>query len=245
MSGWPKATPRELSPLLIGAVAALVGWAFPCAADWTAAAYIGAVHTRPAVVMITQPAELTTLTFPGVRFRSESFDSPLYYGYRIGRSVPGTRTLFIEAEFIHAKAFAESQTAAAGSGTRDGAAVRAVAFGDLIRRLAMSHGMNFILLNAAVRYPLGGRLGLTGRAGAGPMLPHGETQVRGVQRDGYEWGGLGIQAAVGVEVRVWQRALAIVEYKLTRADTEISIDKGKASCVASSHHLTFGVGLTF
>jgi hypothetical protein len=89
-----------------------------------------------------------------------------------------------------------------------------------VQHYAMSHGMNFMLVNVVARRPLGGtasRVALTGRAGAGPMLPHAETNVGGRSREQYERAGIGFQLAGGVDVRLAGWLSAIADYKFGHA----------------------------
>lgn len=76
------------------ALALTVVWPSSSDAEWTLAAYAGAMHTIPGELRIEQPSRGTALSFPGVPFRSESWQPPIYYGYRIGRSFPRTRFIF-------------------------------------------------------------------------------------------------------------------------------------------------------
>ena len=47
---------------------------------WVVAAYLGAAHTGASDLTISQPTLGNNITFERVRFRSQSFDRPLYYG---------------------------------------------------------------------------------------------------------------------------------------------------------------------
>lgn len=214
-------------------------------AQWVLSAYAGAMHTRAADVRIEQPDAGTELVFPEVSFDSESWRSPVYYGYRLARRVPGVRWLFVEGELIHGKVYARGNTAR-GAGTRRGQPVVGLPFPAVVQRFAISHGLNFVLVNAVARQPLpGGRATLTARAGAGPMLPHPEIEVEGVAREGYELAGPGLQAGGGIEFGLWRGVSLLAEYKWTRAHPRLSIDQGTASLVTRSHHLALGLSLTF
>jgi hypothetical protein len=79
------------------------------------------------------------------------------------------------------------------------------------------------------------------RAGAGPTLPHAETTVNGQAREQYEYGGLGLHAAAGVDVRLHSRVSGAVEYKVTAAKPTITIAHGTGQTTAVSHHLSVGV----
>jgi len=218
----------------------------PSEAPWIVSAYVGTVHTESAGIQIDQPATGTSLFFPNVSFRSVSWDSPIYYGYRVAHRVPRARALYVEAELIHAKIFAETAESASGSGTRNGIAVGTVPFSSVVQRFAMSHGLNFVFINALVRHPLAAdRVMLTGRVGAGPLLPHAEIEIEHRTTEGYQLSGAGVQASAGIEMRVWRHANVLAEYKWTRARPAVEIDDGRATVTTRSHHVVMGLSLDF
>ena len=213
-------------------------------AQWIGSAYGGAAFTRPAEVRIEQPDRATSLRFARVPFAGRSLEPPVYYGYRVWRAVPRTRTLFAGAEFIHAKAFADGSRVS-GTGQYRGIAVETIAFADVVQRLGMSHGLNFVLANGGLRRPLGGRVTGTITFGAGPLLPHAELQIDGAAIEGYELGGIGTQLAIGADVRVWRGLSVLTEYKWTRAAVRLTLDSGQLDLTATSHHLVAGLSAAF
>src|SRR5919108_6461247 len=154
-------------------------------ADWTLAAYIGTAWTRSTTLTLDRGA-LGQSTFTAVPFDSHSFEGPLYYGYRGGwfrrDSIAG-----IEGEAIHLKVFA-----------------RPGALGPDVRRFSISHGLNLLFANAVLRQRVSPsrRVVATARLGAGFSVPHGESEIAGVEQQQYEVGSLALQAAGGVELRV-------------------------------------------
>jgi opacity protein-like surface antigen len=117
-----------------------------------------------------------------------------------------------------------------------------------VQRYSMSHGMNFVLVNLVARIPIAtdgsgdtSRMAFLARAGAGRMLPHGETQIAGEFVEGYEWAGLGSQLAGGLDVRLVGRLSATVEYRFSHARPEITVAEGTGRTTANAHQLTFGV----
>jgi hypothetical protein len=225
--------------LLFGANAA------PCHAEWVVAVYGGGARTSPSDLRIQQPSEGTDIVFPSVRFDGKSLESPVYYGYRVARSLPGSRRWYVEAEFIHAKVYARG-AAAAGAGSLQGEHVAGVPFPTVVQGFAMSHGLNFILFNVVLRQRvLGERLTLSARGGAGPTLPHAETEIEGERREQYELAGAAYQASGGVEVRLWRQVGAIAEYKWTGARPRLSVAGGAATLTTRSHHLAVGLAASF
>jgi hypothetical protein len=203
-------------------------------ADWVAAAFLGHHWIHASTVVVNLPERQAPLEIDNVTYRAESFTSPQYYGYRITWIPVSRHWLGVEAEFIHAKVFAKLPSSA------------------VVQRLAMSHGLNFILANVAVRRDLGSpdvtgttRIVAVLRAGVGPTLPHAESTVGGVTREQYEGGGLGLQAGGGVEMRMWRGLGALGEYKFTWATPRIGVAGGEATVPVRSHHLVGGVALRF
>ena len=225
----------------------LLGSPLRADAQLLVSAYGGAMHTRPADVKLEQPALDTALTFPEVPFRSESLDTPIYYGYRIAARIPGTRWLFVEGELIHAKLFARAEEAPPGTGRHLGGNVSAMPFTSVFDRFGVSHGMNFVLVNACVRKPFAddGRWLVTGRLGVGPMIPHPEIRIRGEGQEGYQLGGLGAQVAGGLERELFRPLSILAEYKFTLSRFDVSVPNGTVRFAARSHHLAVGLGLKF
>ena len=234
-----------MSRLLILTCLTFFACAIPCSAQWTVAVYGGAVHTPAADLTIVRPAAGMDVTFPRTPFRSRSLDAPVYYGYRVGRAL-GRGSVFIEAELIHAKAFAQIQPGATGSGLVGGREVSGVPFASVVQQFAMSHGLNFVLANVAFRQPLmHPRVALTTRVGLGPMVPHGETMIEGRRREGYQQAGIGVQTGGALELRVWRALHCVMEYKFTHARPRLSVDGGTGTATLRSHHLAAGASVLF
>jgi hypothetical protein len=175
-----------------------------------------------------------------VAFEAQSLVPPLYYGYRIGKQV-GPGWLSLEAELIHAKAYAQLGDVVGGgrSGGRD---VRAVPVTQHLQRLAMSHGLNFLLLNGVLRHRLGqSPLVVIGRAGIGAVVPHAETESAEGRVEEYQLGGPAVQAAGGMEIRLYRSLYAAAEYKYSYGRPRINIAGGDATITTRSHHATIGV----
>ena len=222
----------------------------PARADWTIGGYLGAAHTATSAVSIRQPPIDTNLVLDGVKFRGRSFESPLYYGYRVGYELHFARTLSIEAELIHGKVYAETEQEVSIRGRRNGIAVDGrEPMSRSVEALSMSHGLNLILFNVVARLPAGSsssRLQLTGRLGAGPTWPHVESTIGGVHQEQYQWGSVATQAAVGLEVRLTHGLSALGEYKFSRTRETVTVsDGGEARSLLRTHHAVFGLGYRF
>jgi len=223
----------------------------PRAADaqWYVAGYLGANQTLPAPVTIDQPVAGTALQFDDVTFEGRPFESPQYYGVRGGRLFGAKRRFGVEFEWFHPKVYAETKQPVHITGRYAGATIDTTAPMDtIVQRYSMSHGMNFMLVNAVMRMPVSdasdgfaSRVAISGRAGAGPMLPHGESQVAGEVVEQYEIAGVGYQLAGGADVRLVGSLSATVEYKFGHASPEITIDRGTGHTTANLHQIAFGL----
>ena len=210
----------------IGGCAFLVGLgvAHPARADWTAAAYLGASVTAASDLTLEQPATGRRVKWTAVPLDSRSFESPPYYGYRVGWRPSGR--IGVEAELIHLKVYA-----------RPGALEPAV------ERFSISHGLNLLLANVVWRQPLGRRARLATRAGAGVAVPHGESRVAGVDRGQYEVSSAALQGAVGPELTLSRHARAFVEYKVTTTAPAVTVAGGTIQGRYTSQHVAMGLGV--
>jgi hypothetical protein len=216
-------------------------------AEWILAVYIGTAHTLSAPLLVMQPATGTALTLSDVDYDGRSFTPPLYYGYRLS-VFPRAATFGVEAEFIHLKTYARTQRETNIVGVQNHRTVdRRGHVNDVVERLSISHGLNLILVNAAVRRTFAGQPGgapslqLTARIGAGPTVSHPESIVNGESHDGYELGAAALHAAAGIEHRISRRVAVMAEYKFTRSSQRISIARGTAESAFASHHVVAGV----
>lgn len=218
-----------------------------------AAAYVGGAHTAASSLTVSQPALSSNLTFEDVRFRSRSFDPPLYYGFRGGYFIRRMPSLGVEAEFIHLKVFSDPQQRVRVTGRRRGAALEGeLPLGEIVQQYSISHGVNLLLFNVAARRGMGrhaeapaGRLILTGRLGGGPTLPHTESSVEGQRQEQYEVGRLGWQAAGGAEFNLWRGLYLLGEYKFTRTRQRGKVSSGTAESLLRTHHGVFGLNYHF
>ena len=213
------------------------------------AGYFGAAHTETSAVSVMQPALHTDLVLDGVKFRGRSFQSPIYYGYRVSYQLPFTRAFSVEAEFVHAKVYAKTEHEVSISGRRNGMAVDGTEPMDRsVEALSISHGLNLILFNFVARLPVASsssRLQFTVRLGAGPTLPHGESTIGGRHREQYEWGAVAAQAAGGVEMRMTHGLSVLGEYKFSRTREAVAVSEGKAQALLRTHHGVIGMGYRF
>jgi hypothetical protein len=227
------------------AVAALA--ATPASAEWTFAGFLGGARTHTTSLTISQPSQSTHVTFHPVRYRSESLDSPLYYGYRAGY-FPKSGWLGLEGELIHLKVVADTTRTTRVDGTLQGAQVAApVVLSSIVEQFSITHGVNLLLVNAVLRWRPrldqegASRWTIAARVGAGGSIPHAESQIDGRFHEGCEWGSLSLQGAAGVQLRLQKHLSLLGEYKLTRSVQHVRIADGTARTPLTTHHLTAGL----
>jgi len=228
-------------------------WPAHARAEWIVSAFGGVAHTQSSTMDLSLPSPGTHLTLTDVEYRGESFQSPQYYGVR-GTWIPkGHRWFGIEGEWIHAKVYADVERNVHALGTLRGVPIDAtIPLSSIVNRVSMSHGLNFILANVSARHGFGpmdatGAHRLVGvvRAGAGPTLPHAESQIDNVYFEQYEGGGLGVQIGGGIEFSFWRGLGAIGEYKFTWASPDIDVAGGQATIPSRTHHFAFGIQYRF
>jgi hypothetical protein len=219
----------------------------PVSAEWTLGVFIGVCRTPDTSLTLRQADRSTEVTLDPVHYDSGSFDSPLYYGYRVG-FFPRARWFGVEGEYIHLKVFADTSRPTHVTGTLDGRPIDETRpFGSVIERFSISHGVNALFVNAVFRRqaaasaPTPARWSITGRVGAGPSIPHPESTIGGIDFEHYEWGALALQAAGGAEVHVAGPLSVMGEYKLTRTKQDVTVAGGSAQTTLVTHHLAFGV----
>ncbi len=232
------------------AAACTAASARPAHAQWYLASFTGGNHTLTTSVTIDQPAVHRTLIFHDVHFRAEPMQSRQYYGGRLGRRLAGGR-FAVEFEFLHMKAIAETGRVVRVTGRQDGAPVEFTEPMDVVvQHYAMTHGLNYLLGNVVWRVPLDWTMGgapvvVAARAGAGPIIPGVNTRVDREEVIDYEYGGVGAQAAAGIEFRIWRMFEGMAEYKLTWSRPRIDVAHGAGVMTAVTHHVAAGLMLVF
>ncbi|MEO7189681.1 MAG: hypothetical protein ABI051_01345 [Vicinamibacterales bacterium] len=212
-------------------------------AQFYADAYLGGNRTLRANVSVDQPERGTGLTFHDVTFSARPLASPQYYGVRLGRLFGQSRHYGAEIEFIHLKVISNTDETVRVTGQLEGAPIdETLRMDTLVQRYAMTHGLNFLLLNAVARRPIGDtRVALIGRAGAGPTYPHAESRIGEVPREQYEYAGVGVHVAAGTDIRLRRALSASIEYKCTAARPRISVVEGRGRMHAVTHQIAIGL----
>jgi hypothetical protein len=195
-------------------------------ACWVLAAFLGNAWTAPNMLRLQRRGSAAA-EFDDVVYEDRSSRAPVYYGARVGRCLHGMRWLSIEGEFIHVKTYADSSR-----------------LGAPMPHFAMSHGLNFALVDVAVRVPVK-RMVIGLRSGVGPTIPHVEASIDSADLDAYQLGSLGWQAAGGVEVPVWNALFATGEFKWTRTAETLDVPGGRLAGTFTTRHLVAGIEWRF
>ncbi len=220
-------------------------------AEWQAGGYVGAAHTRSSSLSLNQPALGTSVVFDGVQYEGNSFQSPLYYGFRGGYFFH--RHFGAEIEFTHMKVFAEINRTVQAAGAIGATAVSSpLPMRSVVQRFSISHGNNLLLANITARQDFFrsgdqklGRLIIYGKFGAGATIPHAESTIFGVADEHYQVGQPAIQLAGGAEVRLWRKLYWMAEYKFTRNRQRVDVPSGTAETLLLSHHGVTGIDIHF
>jgi lipid A oxidase len=192
--------------------------------EYVLGAYGGVSYTHPSELRIANPGK-TDMTMRDFEWIGRPFKSPIYYGLRTQRWLPGA-VFGAMVDFTHAKAIAPFEGEASFSGTSNGKPLPSRAkVGAVFRHLEFSHGHNMLTLNGLFRMPLFWRgfrpyFGV----GGGVSLPHTEVGLRGeaVRTYEYQYAGVVGQLLAGVEVRLGP-ATMFFEYKFTYAPYDVPL----------------------
>lgn len=196
----------------------------PARADWLLSAYVGGTKTASNTLDIT-PAAGSAVSIPNVDYEGRPFESPPYYGYRVGWTPTGGH-LGVEYEFTHAKAIATGAPSAE------------------LTAFQLSHGLNLILGNVVYRTSpyCSGRCTLVARGGAGITYPHVEATFRGRTTYDYEFAGFGAQGGVGIELQVVPHLYVVGDARLTYARVRADlVDGGRLAGPFTTGHVDVGV----
>jgi hypothetical protein len=223
-------------------------------AEWRTGVFTGKSFTHSSDLNISQSTQGNDLTFSDIHYSDESFNSPIYYGYRLGYFFESRPYLGVELEFFHFKIFSDPQEQVLTSGIQNGSPIHRIqALGEVVQRFSISHGVNFLLLNLVGRYGLfrslekpHGRIQWSGRLGIGPTILHPESTIEGVEDEHYEFNSPGLQLAIGSSVSLWSRSSLLVEYKFTyNKVAEAGLAEGTADTSLFTHHLIGGIEVHF
>ncbi len=223
-------------------------------AEWRLELYGGVFFPGRSDLTVKRPLAGDNVTYRDLAWDDRSFEKPIYYGYRIGYFFGDQDRTGIELELVHAKIYSDPDSHLMASGLIANQPVDGLRrLGEHIQRFDLSHGHNLLMVNF-VRKAAPWREGtfsstrphLVFRAGIGPSISHTESLIEDRFKDGYEIGGLGVQAAAGVVMPLANNFYLPFEYKYSYSWLrDLDIVQGKADMNVGGSHLAFGAGVRF
>jgi hypothetical protein len=216
---------KQLTAITIGTLA--LGAAFPCSAERGMAVefLLGGALNAPTTLKIEQDGR-TTIELDA-EYETRSFDLPLYWAIRFDWGMTGSRW---ELQFVHHKIYLENTT-------------------EEVESFEITHGFNMFTLNRAFD-----RKYAVLRVGAGVVIGHSESVVRGVHdsghdrgifNTGYELAGPALLAGVGRSFSIYSGFFFTPEIQLSAAWARVGVADGKATTTNVALHLMLGVGYSF
>lgn len=250
---------KSARPWLLDPDCAVFAWTALCVlalearAEIFASVSFGGISTANTDVRWTGP-NATELTFRGVTWDGRSFESPIYYGLKLGWWFSDVPRWGIAVDFTHAKMLTDLNQVVSVDGIRDGAAVSgAERLGETFQSLEFSHGHNLLMVGVQHRWLLGEPgdgswwshlLPFVG-TGAGIALPHAEVATASGTISEYQWTGPAWQGSAGLHVAVAGPLSLFAEYKATFARLDVDTSGGGTLEVAPwGHHLAVGVTMS-
>lgn len=157
------------------------------------------------------------------RYKVRSFDSPVYYSYRLG-VWKGNRGF--ELEMNHLKIYLDNAP-------------------DEVQRFSVSHGYNQLWFNYALKQHF-----FHWRVGLGPVIAHYENTIRGLKWKeegglfdmGYYVGGLSVQGAIQKKIYLFPFFYFTGEAKVSAAYVKGKVVNGYAKVPVFALHLQAGLG---
>ena len=237
---------RLCSGKIVARISGLLFLLQPVRAEWTLTAYLGGAHTAQSSLRLQAAQLQTDLLLQPISYQTKPFQSPLYYGYRVGYFF--SRNFGLESEFTHLKVYAETDGIAYIAGTLHGVSMNETAsINTVVQRFNITHGVNLLTANLVARKAFrqagsSARFLLSGRVGGGATIPHPENEVLGISNnEHYEVGAPAWQVGAGLEVRLWHRLYADSELKYTRTHEKVDIAQGTAESPLKSTHAVVGL----
>ncbi len=221
MAGRWRSLIRWLFPVLSLAIFCPPSHSHAAEVEWTLEFFVGVSFHFPAPLTIRQtPRE--DLKLNG-RYLSKSLERPIYYGWRIGNWRNGNGW---ELELVHNKLYLVNKP-------------------EGVQEFSVSHGFNLLTVNRSRE-----RGGLVERFGAGVVIAHPESTVRGkrfpedggIFNRGYFLSGPTVQASAGKQFRISEELFAPAEGKVSASFARIPVADGHADVTNFSLHGAFGLG---
>jgi opacity protein-like surface antigen len=212
-------------------------------ADWLVTFYMGDSRTASNTIVV-EPADGGRFEVGPIRYETQAYQSPIYYGYRVTRFFPKRPSLGIGIEFTHDKAIADVEQLVTVNGSPP------VPLNGMFQRLELSNGLNFGFVNVVgrrtVRESQGmDRLSLMAYGGVGFAIPHVETTFAGRETFEYQITGVGWQAGGGAEWHIVSGLAAVADVRVTTGRQRLDMGTGTLTGTFTSTQVDFGIGWHF
>lgn len=236
-------------------ILAVVLLAPPVNAEVTLGFYAGQSFTDNGDLNLTQGD--TNLNYTDVSWDERSFESPIFYGARVGYWFNDAPNWGVSVDFSHLKTYLVDSETVAVNGVQNGIPLNGnVPINSTnISSFNMSHGLNTLTFNGQYRWfpackrdeTLLGRMQVYTGLGAGFSIPHVEANINGIRTHEYQWGaGPVVNGMLGINYDIYSFMSGFVEYKLTYADVEAELTGGGSINTESvNHQLIFGLAAHF
>lgn len=200
----------------------------PCGAraagGWAAEVHAGGALNLPTPLLIRQAGHEDLRV--DARWETRPFETPLYYLVRLVFRDPRDPLGGWAVDLTHHKLHLANAPAG-------------------VQRFAISHGYNLLMLHRFT-----GRGALRAGVGAGAVIAHPESEVRGARHDeggglfgaGYYAAGPSLGASLALLPVRRARNHLVAEARLVLAHARVAVAGGEARVPNASLHLTLGVG---
>jgi hypothetical protein len=192
-------------------------------ARWTLEALGGSAASVNTTLTVRQEGEPEIQI--SAHWATRAFQQPIYWAVRVGRGSPRGGW---ELELMHHKIYLENTTPE-------------------VTQFEITHGFNMATIQRTWI-----RGGWILRAGAGAVIGHTQSRVRGLSSgrggdevDRYELAGPAFQIGVGRRFFVTRHFFGTVEGKATYGYAKVSISRGEATTGNFAFHGLFGIGGAF
>lgn len=215
--------------------------------------YLGFSSTLDSDVELNRPGG-TNLTFSDVSWDDKSFESPPYYGLRVGYWFKDLTNWAAAIDFTHAKMVSDLGQTVSVSSTLNGTPVSGQErLGDTFEVLEFTDGHNLITLNGMYRWmDLGtpgtffNRLQPYVLVGLGIAYPHAEVTIEGDRTFEFQNTGLAAQAGDGLDVDITRLMSVFAEYRLSYAEIDAElVGGGTLKTEPWTRHFNLGVTVSF
>ena len=207
-------------------------------AETNFALYFGKNFTIPGNVRLN--SQSGNRIFHKVSWRDESFVRPMYYGIRVTHWPKQNSQYGVSLDFTHAKMYANLNETIKVEDTDTGQ-LSSAPLSQTFKRFALSHGYNYLTLNAMLKPDLRHTNVVTPYVGlgAGFSVPHIEVTTSSENVNDYVFTGPVLQGLAGMKL---SNKPLMMEYKYSYGNIKAKLSEGsEISLNPSTHHIVLGL----